>query len=148
MENIRKEYSLDSFRTTWKEYENIYYELSKTCGISEAEYWTLLMVFEGVTSQTEISEQLLLSKQTVNSACKKLIKRGYIRLETVENNLRAKQICLTDSGVEFAEANIRCLSAAEEYAWNELSADEQRALVEYTRKFNILMKSKLQNRID
>lgn len=148
MDNIKKEISLESFRTAYKEYENIYYVLSKTCGISEAEYWTLFMVFEGITNQKQISEQLLLSKQTVNSACMKLIKRGYIRLNTVENNLRTKQIFLTESGLIFAKENISCLSEAEGSAWNELSAHEQRTLLEISWKFNRLMKSKLKNRIE
>lgn len=148
MDTLKKEISIESYRIAYKEYEDIYCALAKTCGISEAEYWTLLMVFEGITQQTEISEQLLLSKQTVNSACMKLIKRGYIRLETVENNLRTKQIILTESGKIFAEENISCLSKAEECAWNELSAEERSMLLEITWKFNRLMKSKLKNRIE
>lgn len=138
-----KDISIESFRMHIKEYDNIYYELSKSCGISEAEFWILFMICDGVTKQSEISEQLFISKQTVNSACMKLIERGFVRLDAVENNLRTKQLCLTEAGIAFAEVNIRCLSKAEEWAWQELTHEERSILDGLTERFNNLMKQKL-----
>lgn len=47
-------------------------------------------------TQREISEQLSLSRQTLNSAFKQLIKKGLIRLEPLENDQRSKRAILTD----------------------------------------------------
>lgn len=140
------EVSIEQLRIAYREYEDIFITLARSCGVSEAEYQTLLLVSEGIATQTQISERLMLSKQTINSACMKLIKRGYIRLATTENNLREKKIFFTEEGSAFVRENIYCFSEAEEWAWNELSPQEQCQLLTLTRKVNDNMKLKLQNR--
>lgn len=140
------EVSIEQLRIAYREYEDIFITLARSCGVSGAEYQTLLLVSEGIATQTQISERLMLSKQTINSACMKLIKRGYIRLATTENNLREKKIFFTEEGSAFVRENIYCFSEAEEWAWNELSPQEQCQLLTLTRKVNDNMKLKLQNR--
>ena len=64
--------TLKSFRETYKDLERVYDSFSKICGLSNTEYWALLMIYEGVATQHDISESLCLSRQTVNSAFRRL----------------------------------------------------------------------------
>lgn len=73
------------------ELDNLYSRFPKSCGLSEAEYWSLLLIYEGIVTQSRISEQLFLSRQTLNSAFKQLQKKGLIRLEPYQDNLRSKR---------------------------------------------------------
>mgnify|MGYP006068317411 FL=1 len=69
----RKEESLKTltaFREATMELDNVYSLFSKSCGLSEAEDWSLLLIYEGAVTQSQISSQLSLSRQTLNSAFK------------------------------------------------------------------------------
>jgi DNA-binding MarR family transcriptional regulator len=136
--------SIEAYRATCKDSESIYAQCAKCCGLSEAEYWILLMLHEGVDTQSGISEQLFISKQTVNSACKQLIKKGLVHLETLEHNLRTKKIVFTEAGTAFVEEHISSVDRIEETVWNMMPAEERMMLIHLTRKYNRLMKAELQ----
>ena len=72
---------LDAFREASMEFDSVYGQLAKSCGLSGTEYWALSLIHQGVETQREISQQLSLSRQTLNSAFKLLIRKGLIRLE-------------------------------------------------------------------
>ena len=97
---------LKEFRNTYKDLEGVYDTFPKLCGLSGAEYWALSMIYEGITTQHAICDQLSLSRQTINSAFKQLKKRGFIYLEAMDNNLREKQVYLTKEGIQFVEEQI------------------------------------------
>lgn len=86
----------------------------KSCGLSEAEYWSLLLIYEGVETQSQISSQLYLSRQTLNSAFKQLWKKGLIRLAPYEENQRSKQASLTEEGRAFVETYVVQMHQMEE----------------------------------
>ena len=96
-----KDGTIEAYRAGYKDLDRIWSVLSKTCGLSDAEYWSLLMIREGALTQHEISERLFMSKQTVNSAFRQLVKKGLVRLKAQEDNLRVKQIVLTEEGERF-----------------------------------------------
>lgn len=102
------------------------------------------MIREGCSTQTEISEQLYMHKQTTHSALKQLIKKGLARLEAKENNLRTKQIFLTDAGIQFAEKYIDSMLRIEERAWTTLETEERKQLIRISQKFNQLLAAELQ----
>ena len=93
---------LKDFRETTRELDNLYSVFPKSFGLSEPEYWSLLLIYEGVVTQSRISRQLFLSRQTLNSAFKQLVKKQLIVLETFEDNQRTKRAVLTAKGSELA----------------------------------------------
>lgn len=135
--------TLAAFREATRELDNIYSLFPKACGLTEAEYWSLLLVYEGVDTQSRISELLFLSRQTLNSAFKQLRKKGLVRLEPYEENQRAKQASLTDAGVTFVEENVLRMHRIEERAWRQMRAEDQAALTGLTRKFSDLIQREL-----
>ena len=140
-------YVPDGLLTFWeasKELDHAYTLFSKSCGLSDAAYWSLLSISEGAVTQSQISDQLYFSRQTLNSAFKQLQKNGLIRLETCEGNQRSKQAFLTEKGKDFVEKYVVQMYQAEERAWNGLNREEQEALTRLTRKFSGLIQKELQ----
>ena len=132
-----------SFREATWELDNVYSLFPKSCGLSEAEYWSLLLIYEGVATQSQISGQLFLSRQTLNSAFKQLREKGLIRLEPYEENQRSKQAFLTDEGKAFVEKYVVQMHRVEEIAWEKMDEKEQTMLTELTRKFSGLIRQEL-----
>ena len=89
-----------------------------------------------VETQREISQQLSLSRQTLNSAFKLLIRKGLIRLEPSKRDQRSKRAILTQEGHRFVEENILRVGRLEEEAWKTLTEEEQTMLVRLTRQFS------------
>ncbi|MBC8530622.1 MarR family winged helix-turn-helix transcriptional regulator [Gehongia tenuis] len=136
--------SVEAYREAAKELDRVWSRLSRACGLSEGEYWALVMIREGCTTQTEISEQLSMNKQTVHSALKQLIRRGIVRLETQPGNLRVKEIVLTEAGESFTEKYVDTMMDIEERVWNELTKAERREMIRASQKYNRLLKKALE----
>ncbi len=137
---------LSSFRDASMEFDSVYGLLAKSCGLSGTEYWALVLIREGVVTQREISEQLSLSRQTLNSAFKQLIRKGLIRLEPLERDQRSKRAILTRAGVDYVETTIARTRRLEEQAWQALTEAEQTALIDLTRRYSAALLQLLQNR--
>ena len=127
------------------ELDNIYSLFSKSCGLSDAEYWSLLLIYEGAATQSQISDQLFLSRQTLNSAFKQLRKKGLVRLEPYEENQRSKRAFLTDAGMVFVEKYVVQMHQVEEKAWGQMDEAEQAMLTTLTRKFSSLIQQELKS---
>lgn len=123
------------FRETTMELDNLYSFFPKSCGLSEPEYWSLLLIYDGVETQSRISEQLFMSRQTLNSAFKQLVKKGLIVLEPYEDNQRTKRAVLTPSGDRLVEEQVTRMHRIEEQAWEKFSQEESEALARLTRKY-------------
>lgn len=135
--------SVEAFRAVSKEFDTIYTMFAKNCGLSEAEYWCLLMIRNGTTTQAEISDQLFLSRQTVNSAFKQLVKKKLVRLEPLEHNQRTKQVILTQPGERFMEQYIDRMLLVEQQAWQTMEERERVMLTRLTRKYCNLIRTAL-----
>ena len=135
--------TLAAFREATMELDNLYSRFPKSCGLSEAEYWSLLLIYEGIVTQSRISEQLFLSRQTLNSAFKQLQKKGLIRLEPYQDNLRSKRAFLTEAGKAFVEENVLRMHRVDERAWQHMSQEDQAVLTALTRKFSSCIRKEL-----
>ncbi len=135
--------SVEAYRAAYWEAEALYGLCAKQCGLSEMEYWILLALHEGVETQSAISDRIGASRQTVNSACKVLVKKGLIAMEALETNLRVKRISLTEDGWRFMHSHLERVFRLEAEVWNRMPQAERAALVSLTAKYNALMKAAL-----
>ena len=127
---------LDAFREASMEFDAVYSLLAKSCGLSYPEFWSLVLIQDGVRTQREISEQLSISRQTLNSAFKLLVRKGLVCLIPLERDQRSKQAVLTHQGERFVQARILPALSLEEQAWSLLTVKEQEALTQLTHKFS------------
>ena len=111
----------------------------------QAEYWSLLLIYEGVATQSQISEQLFLSRQTLNSAFKQLRQKGLVQLQPYEENQRSKQALLTETGKALVEKNVMKMHRLEEKAWQQMSEEERVVLTKLIRKFSDLIRKELKS---
>ena len=135
--------TLSGFREATMELDNIYSMFPKACNLSEAEYWSLLFIYEGTETQSAIGSRLYLSRQTLNSAFKQLRAKGLVKLMPYEDNRRSKRAVLTDSGNEFVERYVLRMHRVEERAWQKLTDGEQESLTTLIRKFSDLIRWEL-----
>lgn len=136
---------LKLFRETYKDLEGIYDIFPKLCGLSGTEYWALTMINEGITTQHGICERLTLSRQTVNSAFRQLRKKGLIRLEALDDNLRVKHIYLTEAGKDFVEKELQYMHGLEQAVWQMFEDNEKDELVRLLDKYKTLLLKKLKD---
>ena len=131
---------LDAF---WKSNDRIYNEntllyhrLARACGLPDSAFWLLytLRSEEAPLTQTQLSEQLSLPKQTVNSALKKLVEEGVLRLEAADGNLKNKRVCLTEAGEAFLRRTVDRVFGVESAAAARLTEEERSALVALSQK--------------
>lgn len=81
-----------------------------------------------------MSEQLSLPKRTVNSALKKLVEEGVLRLEAADGNLKNKRVCLTEAGETFLRRTVDRVFGVESAAAARLTEEERSALVALSQK--------------
>ena len=120
-----------------RDYINEYNQLHKACdmlyrsvaaraGISDCAFWILYIVqnTKGICKQSDICENVSMSRQTVNSALKKLEKDGYLTLTKIEGKM-GKAIRLTEQGNLFVQRHILPVMEAEERACAGFSEEEK-----------------------
>lgn len=82
-------------------------------------------------TQTKLCSALFLSKQTVNSALKKLESRGYLRMESMSGDRRNKLLSLTARGEELLEPTL----SMEERAFLRLTPEERRTFLDLSHRY-------------
>lgn len=118
---------LDAFRDAAMEFDAVYGLLAKSCGLSDPEYWSLVLIKEGIVTQKEISDQLCL-----------------IRLEPFQDNQRSKRAILTETGQHFVDETVSKMERLEARAWETLTPEEQESITELTLRFSAALKRALE----
>lgn len=94
--------------------------------------------------QSEISERLSATKQTISAIIKKFWKLGYLSLTEAENDRRNKIVRFTDTGREYTKNIIPSAASAEIDAMAELEDKDIVELVRITALFSDFMKKKFE----
>ena len=92
--------------------------------------------------QSDISERLSATKQTVSAIIKKIWKQGYISLTESETDRRNKIVRFTEDGMEYARKIIPPAANAEIDAMAELNGKDIAELVRITTLFSNWMAKK------
>lgn len=116
MEELTFSRFIRAFNEADKEMNIIYHRLARHYRLSDSVFWVLYLLGEaqGPMTQTKLCGALFLSKQTVNSALKKLENRGYLRMESMSGDRRNKLLSLTDRGEELLRLAVEPTLAMEE----------------------------------
>lgn len=138
---------LIEYNRLFRELDNLYHNYAKSCGLSDSTLWILYSIYEDkeIHTQKDLCESWSYSKQTVNSSMKNLIANGYIKLTTLSENRKNKQMILTESGEELVQRFIAPLMNAEQNAFSRLSSDEQNKFLKLTKKHVDLLQAEIFN---
>ncbi|MDE6550040.1 MAG: MarR family winged helix-turn-helix transcriptional regulator [Clostridia bacterium] len=135
--------SIEAYRDVYNEQERIFAAHLQQCGLSDADYWIMYLINEGVDSQKDLCAKLMISKQTVNSACLRFAAKGLIEMKAQDSNLRTKRITVTAKGKDFIERNVVSLLQSEERVWQAMDESDCKELVRIMKIYNNLMKEEL-----
>ncbi len=118
----------------------LYHEAAVKMGISDSVQNILYVICEQGTRclQSEICKLTGISRQTINSAIRKLEKDGIIYLEPGPG--RNTVVCLTEKGQSYAAEKITPLFEIENKIWNAWTEEEQQAYLTLTRKYRDALK--------
>ena len=123
------------------------YELyARKFGLTAKELFVLDIIWfapEGCL-QSEISERLSATKQTVSAIIKKFWKQGYLSLSESETDRRNKIVRFTEAGVAYTKKIIPPAASAEINAMAELNGEDIAELVRLTTLFSQQMKTKFE----
>ncbi len=118
----------------------LYHEAAVKMGISDSVQNILYVICEQGNQclQSEISKRTGISRQTINSAIRKLEKDEILYLE--QGKGRNTIVCLTEKGEKFALEKIYPLYEIENKIWNEWTDDEQQQYLVLTQKYRDALK--------
>ena len=113
----------------------LYHEAAVKMGVSDSVQNILYVMREKGDRclQSEICKLTGISRQTINSAVRKLERDGIVRLE--QGKGRNTVVCLTEEGKRFAAEKISPLFEIEEKIWGEWTAEERQQYLRLTKKY-------------
>lgn len=127
----------------YKELDDIYHDISLRLGISDS----VLIIFYSIVEmgdgciQKDISEKFSISRQTINSAIKKLQSQGYITLK--QGKGRDMHIYLTLDGKKYTEDIVGPVMELENSVFKEMYPEESREFLRLTQKYVSLFREKV-----
>lgn len=125
------------------EINSLYHEAAVKAGVSDSVQNILYVICEkdGRRLQSDISKLTGISRQTINSAIRRLERDGIVYLE--QGNGRNTIVCLTEKGKHFAQEKIYPLYEIENRIWSEWTDEEQQQYLMLTQKYRDALKKYL-----
>lgn len=106
---------VQEFNQLLKRMDNVYDKFAKSSGISDTAFWIIYTVKneKETYKQKDLCVMWSYSKQTINSALKKLEEQNIIKLVSVPENKKDKKIVLTEKGEKIAKELIEPVNEIE-----------------------------------
>ena len=116
------------------EIDALYHQAAVKMGLSDSVACVLYTIYEakGSCLLSEIYKKTGVSKQTINSALRKLEQEGILYLEPYKGN--AKKVILTSKGEQYVEQTVAKLYAAEIRSFASWSEAEMKMYISLIRK--------------
>ena len=116
--------------------DSLYHHAAQKIGVSDSVMFVLYSLYEnkGMILLNDIRKITGISKQTLNSAIRKLENEEIIYLERKSG--RAKTVCLTEKGKEYINQTVARLFAAECNVFNGWTTEEIYRFLYLMEKFN------------
>ena len=126
---------IQEFNQLLKKMDNIYCKLAKSSGLSDTAFWIIYTIKneKETYKQKDLCVMWSYSKQTINSALKKLEEQNIIQLVAVPENKKDKKIILTEYGEHIVEKFIKPVNEIEKNALNEIK--EKNKLINLFKKY-------------
>lgn len=136
---MNEEMRIMNIRHSWNEYLNeitgLYHNVSMKLNISDSECMIMYMLYDEPKpiTQSDIVRTTGLSKQTVNSAIRKLEKGGIITLEKL--NEKSKILVVTEIGKKVIAEKIMPIIEMENRVFDSWTKEEASLFLELTKKY-------------
>lgn len=127
------------------EIDAVYHEMAMKLGLSDSAMIILYTICDNGDScpLQEICRRSGISKQTINSAIRKLEKEGIVYLDAV--GAKNKNVCLTEKGKHLANHTAIRIIDAENDIFSSWPKDDVNKYLELTERFLVEIKEKAKN---
>lgn len=117
------------------EIDSVYHDMAKALGFCDSEMQILYTVYGngGAIPLREIKICSGVSKQTLNSALRKLEKQGTVQLVLTDG--KCKTVCLTDEGTSLCDATVSRMINAENEVFSSWDAKDVEIYLALNRRF-------------
>lgn len=124
--------------------ESLYHQAALKLGLSDSVMFVLYMIYEngGSSLLYDIRKETSISKQTLNSAIRKLESEDIIYLE--QHGGKAKRVCLTDKGKNYVDQTVARLFKAECSAFNGWTEEEINLYLNFMERYNINFREQIE----
>ena len=122
------------FNRLYKELDDLYHNLALRQGLSDSAsiiLYALYLLGDGCL-QRDICRKMACPKQTVNSAMKRLVQEGLLRMEAGRG--REMQIFLTERGRQYMDERFDSVIRLENAAYSAFTKEEWGEYIRLTRK--------------
>lgn len=132
-----------------KREDDLYRQAARRLDLPEATLWILyaLRDTEEQLTQKDLTGAMLQSKQSVNSALKRMEADGLVVLTPDPENRTRKYICLTDAGEALAQRTVDRLRTAEFAAMDAFSQEECECFLSLYAKWNKMLSATLDKQL-
>ena len=124
-----------------KQFDALYRNVTNSFGFPDCTMWVLYFIAsarEDITQQ-KLIDMMMFPKQTINSAVKGLVQKGYVALEVIPGTRNKKKIILTKDGVKAVEDTVLRLRKAELAAVKKFGEEKMANYIElYTEFYNVM----------
>ncbi|MGI6070051.1 MAG: MarR family winged helix-turn-helix transcriptional regulator [Blautia sp.] len=140
--DLEQSQQLKEYSRLYRETDALYHEIAWKLGLSDSAFSILYSICElgDGCLQKDICELYSISKQTVNSAIRKLEKEGVLYLAAGKG--KDKHILLTEGGRRLVQEKILPVIAMENSVFEEMTSEESRELLRLTRKYIVELREK------
>ena len=137
------------YNDIFKEQDELYRAVAKTCGLSDCAFWILYTLWEADSplTQSDVCTAVYQPKQTVHSALKKLTDGGYLRLAEGRDR-RSKYLMLTPQGEILSTRTVGRVMAAETAAMDTLTEAERTQFLSLCRRYNTALRQYLPRAVE
>lgn len=135
--------TLERFNLLLSEIDAVYHDAALKMGISDSAMVVLYTVcsMNGDCLLSDITRMSGVSKQTINSALRKLETEDILYLEA--SGARRKRVCLTQKGQELAEHTVLRLIGIENDIFRSWSAEERKIYMELTQRYLFMLQDRV-----
>ena len=121
---------ITQFNRMFKSYDDIYRQAAHRFRLPELSLWILYVLREiPDCTQKDLTDILLYSKQSVQSALRRLQDEELVVLRTDPADRRSKRIQITQKGEKISRDTADRIVQAEKTAFGQLSSDEREQLL-------------------
>ncbi len=126
--NLSPKALLDQENRQYNETNRLYHVLAVQYGLSDTMFWMLYALYSDALphTQAQLSMDLCLPKQTLNSAVRGMVEQGLLVLTPAPGCKHGKNMSLTEAGRALAEKTVAQVMQAEEAAMQHMGLERAR----------------------
>lgn len=131
----------------YREQDDLYNEYASHFGLSSISFWilyTLCEAEEEAFTQNMLADMWHIPRQSLNSAVRTLVTRGYIKLEQMAVSGNSKALRLTEEGEAFCKRAIYPFYELEERILQNMTKQERKQFLEFSVRQLDMMKKEIE----